>query len=343
MRRTERDEDDETVADTDDEDAAPPEPETSRPSGMAPAENATFGAVPRDASMWSLHRRNMLGKFEPCTHATGNGLAAREFPLSMLSVATVRDWWGPGEYRVQWCRVSDKGGLMRVGHGRTFTVLDAPAAPAEPAPSTTTMDPYAMYRFVEQASNEKISAMAQLANVMRGGGSDGGTEARMQLLLQQQTNAFTEAMRGMTSALERLGQRVDRVEGSGSGPLERVPHVVGEVVREAAPTVVRAAREPRTFLEGFQTWAMKNPQEAFRMAQPLMVKLVEMMGPAAAGAQQHATAGPARPVVVSRAQPQPEPEAPAPPAPPMPGINAAFQSQPPPPAPPAPNGAVGVG
>src|ERR1700753_4163216 len=82
------------------------------PEPVALTERLTrFGAVPTNATHWRILKQDRNGRYEQMQRPSPDGsVMATEWPLDMLDVENVREWFGPGEYVVRWIGRAPRGG-----------------------------------------------------------------------------------------------------------------------------------------------------------------------------------------------------------------------------------------
>ncbi|MBW2537139.1 MAG: hypothetical protein JRI55_36970 [Deltaproteobacteria bacterium] len=92
-----------------------------------------------------MRRRIAERKWQWCTTPV-DGIAVNEFPLAELSTDTIRERWGPGEYRVMFVSIPEEGVRRVNGNGRIFHLTPLGDAQAPEVPPTMDQDTLAFLR-----------------------------------------------------------------------------------------------------------------------------------------------------------------------------------------------------
>lgn len=89
---------------------------------------ATFvGTIPKGASLWGIKRETSTGQWERLARPSLSGEVDEEFwPLSRLSVKTIRESWGGGRFEIWWFGAGRKGARTPLGRSRPILVRSLP-------------------------------------------------------------------------------------------------------------------------------------------------------------------------------------------------------------------------
>ena len=352
MADDERDEhgDEELVDEGDAEALAPePEPRPKPKNKRAPAVAdpqaplSIFGSLPATATHFGVRRRNQFGKFEPVFGVSADGQAeVREWPLSLLSVAWIREHFGPGRYRVEWVGTTERSGRAYLGAGKEFGINElptaaAPAAASSPAP----FDPFDMLTRArqlaaeeERSRNAAVAAQLQHLTTMAAmfAGARPAAESfdmsRLELMLERQRIASQEAMTAAVAPLRseletmraRLAELEEEEEDDDREPSAALSFDPGTATGDAIKTIVlnAIAKDPSRALDYLG--------QALALGKAVMGALEAKNKPRASADNVRVIRSvPAAPAVAPAAEPKP--------ASPNASLHGAFSAPPPPPPP----------
>jgi hypothetical protein len=274
--------------------------------------------IPNDAvNTWGIGRKER-GKWERLYYPDASGTHIKEWPLSELSLDTVRDRWGSGEFRVYWFghypeAETAEERWVNGGSGTAFVLEAAPptriGAPAA-APPVSSMDEAAKWLAMIQGSvQSNLSGVVQLAAAIGAKKDDGGMNMTvLTLLLEKQQMQFNQVLERMANDTARERQEMRReltrmremfdesdVEEATDGAVKRAVSLVkpGKPIGDALKTAVA-------------NWFIEDPGLAIKQvleiskAVPGAVDKLREQATAAAAQQQAAAAAANRPRPVAR-------------------------------------------
>lgn len=194
---------------------APPPPATkhqrdSRDVDGSDLPPAFLRDLPRGVTHWRIAR--LVGNsYDPLAwEQEGTGIVLREWPLSELSSAIVRQRWGTGTFRVTWVRARPNGGLQILNLGRQLTLThpggaghtsQQPSAPPPQSAIGALSDTLKIMQVIEQQADRKIQGIAELARVLAPtpSAAPAGFSA-------------AELREAVSAAIAPLQQRIDQLE-----------------------------------------------------------------------------------------------------------------------------------
>lgn len=198
--------------------AAPKAPKKKLRTAASAATYGYFGAAPKGATHWGVRRTKPDGTLERIGGPSPDGaMLVYEWPLEELD-DSIAHRLAPGKYKLEWIGQGPGGARGHLKWGREFEVPGARPAPiasapatSSPAPSSGSGDALEALRSVralvreeremlDQGVNQQLSALAQLAAVMR----PAAPAVDPQL---------TQALTAIGGALQTINSRLDALEG----------------------------------------------------------------------------------------------------------------------------------
>ena len=160
-----------------------------------------FGGVPPNATHWSIFRK-VNSQWEKLHWGPPGEMSLREWPLDELTAANIKARWGAGNYRPQFLRPTDRGGMRSLNHGKEVILTDdgAPATvaailPTPPAPSLDSLaSALRVLDVIEGQADRKIAGMALLAQQFAGNRSEGITASDLREILRAQAETTAAAI-----------------------------------------------------------------------------------------------------------------------------------------------------
>jgi len=191
---------------------------------MRRRDSEIFGKVPAGATHWSVRRKDVL-TWEWCTYAGADGVVKQEFPIADLSLATVRDRWGNGTYRVMFLALGQ--GIRQVyGNGKIFE-LTAALRGGTPRP---------MGRVREEDAPAADPAYGDMVRVLLKAGHGKETPAEVYEALAVPLGMGLSAL---YAAQDRITERLDAIERRLAALELRPPDEASDDEKAAAPRLDR--------------------------------------------------------------------------------------------------------
>jgi hypothetical protein len=172
----------------------------------APAAPGIFGRIPPSSDRFSIQRVTLNGGYEPLSFPTPDGQAeVSQFPMVDLTLETIRERWGAGEFRVRFFRA---GGRHHIVYSPHVRIRDVKAAEAAPAVKDPMAEAIAMMRLSDERANQSLRGVVELAALLSGNQKQSGVTAEMlQLILDRQNERFERVISEM-----RTDARTERDE-----------------------------------------------------------------------------------------------------------------------------------
>lgn len=175
-------------------------------SGVGLPESVTrvVGVPKESVDSWGINKRpRKSAPFDRCKYPDSSGAIVQTWPLSELSLETIRERWGDdGEYRVCWFN-----GQTSEGGGRVFG-FDAPeparvrtVAPETPAPAapiasrlpSELLQTFELMGILQAQSSAQLKSTLEVAAAMSRGNS-GGLDASVLMMIVQTMQASSKEM-----------------------------------------------------------------------------------------------------------------------------------------------------
>lgn len=300
----------------------------ARPDGR---EDPNFGPISASAEAWTAEKARAGGGFEPLSFPSPEeGVDRLRWPMSELSVETLRSRWGPGDYTVT---------LYRAGGSylKKCPMVRISAPPAVPPPTvapSTFAEALTFMNAAKKEAQDTVQMVVALAGIgaQRSAGGAAAGEQMIQLMLEKQKAE-------MQLLFERQDAEHKRQRDKDEAERQRLQREIEQVRREreeddGGGLVEGAAKGARIFRRGMgigdfmMAFAAEHPeiagkvvQGALQVAGPAAISLAEKMMQKPAPARPAAQVRRLHPVARETA-PQGPPSAGKRPPQPATGLNA---------------------
>lgn len=204
---------------------------------MKNRESDVFGKVPVGVTHWSIRQKGSLS-WDWCTFRSADGTEHQDFPIAELSLATIRDRWGAGTYRVLFLSLG-RGIRQSHGNGKIFEVKRTPRGAARttevqggamhdhPAPE----DHSEMVRVLLRAAQGKRTP-AELFETLA---VPLGMGLSSLFTMQERIGERLDAIEHRLATLESNGAPASRDEQAGASRLDRLLDRLEAIERHLAP------------------------------------------------------------------------------------------------------------
>jgi hypothetical protein len=279
-----------------------------------------FGTPAREVTAWGIQRidpgKTGRAATERLTYADAEGVHVREWPLSELTPATVRDRWGAGQYKVLWFvhdpSAENPADRYKSGGGGPVVQIEgvqpvrvaapraaAPAAaPLAGAPTSTPVGLESWVQFMalaDQRAQQQLASIVQLAGVIGGSRRDEGIDVAR--LLEQQQTAFERMLEKVTSSQETMARELRaeiaavRADAFGDDDDEdEEPAPAPAPVPKPKPFFRPGEPAGDALKAAVLNWVAENPDQIFAMFSKVPAVLAAVAQTAAAQQQQQAAA-----------------------------------------------------